>query len=97
MDTLDRNMWVIILVVQSLPYAATLFGTDALAYRLENSQASVVITDEPSLPKILSIRDTLPKLRVIIVTTGDASEGVEVFGDLLSRGSDAFTPVQTRP
>ena len=74
----------------------TLFGTDALAYRLENSQASGVITDAANLPKILSIRDTLPQLRVIIVTDGDAPEGVAVFGDLLSRGSDAFTPVQTR-
>jgi acetyl-CoA synthetase len=74
----------------------TLFGTDALAYRLENSQASGVITDADNLPKILSIRDTLPQLRVIIVTDGDAPEGVADFGDLLSRGSDDFTPVQTR-
>ena len=74
----------------------TLFGTDALAYRLENSQARGVITDAANLPKILSIRDTLPQLRVIIVTDGDAPEGVVAFQDLLSRGSDAFTPVQTR-
>jgi len=74
----------------------TLFGTDALAYRLENSQARGVITDAVNLPKILSIRDTLPQLRVIIVTDGDAPEGVAVFQDLLDRGSDAFTPVQTR-
>jgi acetyl-CoA synthetase len=74
----------------------TLFGTDALAYRLENSQASGVITDAANLPKILAIRDTLPQLRVIIVTDGDAPEGVALFQDLLDRGSDAFTPVQTR-
>ena len=73
----------------------TLFGTDALAYRLENSQASGVITDAANLPKILSIRDTLPQLRVIIVTEGDVPEGVADFQELLSRGSDAFTPVQT--
>ena len=74
----------------------TLFGTDALAYRLENSQARGVITDAANLPKILSIRDTLPQLRVIIVTDREAPEGVAVFQDLLSRGSDAFTPVRTR-
>ena len=73
----------------------TLFGTDALAYRLGNSQARGVITDAANLPKILSIRDTLPQLRVIIVTEGGAPEGVADFQDLLSRGSDAFTPVQT--
>ena len=74
----------------------TLFGTDALAYRLENSQASGVITDADNLPKILSICDSLPQLRVIIVTDGEAPEGVAVFQDLLSRGSDDFTPVPTR-
>ncbi len=74
----------------------TLFGTDALAYRLENSAASGVITDAANLPKILAIRDNLPQLRVVIVTQGDVPEGVTVFQDLLDRGSDAFTPVQTR-
>ncbi|MCB2147505.1 MAG: acyl-CoA synthetase [Deltaproteobacteria bacterium] len=73
----------------------TLFGTDALAYRLGNSQASGVITDAANLPKILSIRDDLPQLRVIIVTEGEVPDGVADFQDLLSRGSDAFTPVQT--
>jgi acetyl-CoA synthetase len=74
----------------------TLFGTDALAYRLENSTASGVITDAANLPKILSIRDKLPHLRVVIVTDGDAPHGVTVLPDLLARGSDTFTPVQTR-
>jgi hypothetical protein len=74
----------------------TLFGTDALAYRLGNSQASGVITDAANLPKILAIRDSLTQLRVIIVTDGDAPEGVAVFQDLLDRGSDTFTPVLTR-
>jgi acetyl-CoA synthetase len=74
----------------------TLFGTDALAYRLDNSTASGVITDAANLPKIISIRDELPLLRVIIVTAGDAPDGVTLLPDLLARGSDAFTPVQTR-
>jgi len=74
----------------------TLFGTDALAYRLENSQASGVITDGANLPKILAIRDTLPQLRIIIVTDGGVPEGVAAFQDLLDQGSDAFSPVQTR-
>ena len=74
----------------------TLFGTDALTYRLENSQASGVVTDAANLHKVLAIRDSLPDLRVIIVTEGDPPDGVERFDDLLARGSADLTPVQTR-
>jgi acetyl-CoA synthetase len=73
----------------------TLFGTDALAYRLGNSAARGVITDAANLPKILSIRERLPDLEVIIVTEGDIPDGVIDFGELLEKGSEAFTPVQT--
>ena len=73
----------------------TLFGTDALAYRLGNSEARGVITDAANLSKILSIRDRLPDLEVIIVTEGDTPDGVTDFGALLERGSEEFTPVQT--
>jgi len=73
----------------------TLFGTDALAYRLGNSAARGVITDAANLPKILSIRERLPDLEVIIVTEGDTPDRVIDFGALLEKGSEAFTPVQT--
>ena len=68
---------------------------DALAYRLGNSEARGVITDAANLSKILSIRDRLPDLEVIIVTEGDTPDGVTDFGALLERGSEEFTPVQT--
>jgi acetyl-CoA synthetase len=74
----------------------TLFGTDALAYRLGNSEARGVITDAANLPKVLAIRQDLPNLRVVIVTEGEIPEGVTDFGELLSRGATTFTPVQTR-
>ncbi|MGA6926207.1 MAG: acyl-CoA synthetase [Desulfosarcina sp.] len=74
----------------------TLFGTDALAYRLGNSEARGVITDAANLPKVLSIRQDLPHLRVVIVTEGDVPDGVTDFGELLSRGATTFAPVQTR-
>ncbi len=74
----------------------TLFGTDALAYRLENSQASGVITDAANLSKILAIRDTLTKLRLIVVVDGDVPDGVVRFQDLMDRGSDRLAPVLTR-
>jgi len=74
----------------------TLFGTDALAYRLSNSQARVIVTDAVNLPKILEIRPNLPDLQTVLVTGGDGYENVLDFGDVLARGSSDFHPVQTR-
>ena len=40
----------------------TLFGEDALRYRLTNSGAKAVITDAANLPKVSAIRQDLPEL-----------------------------------
>jgi len=40
----------------------TLFGEDALSYRLSNSGTKAVITDAVNLPKIAAIRGDLPDL-----------------------------------
>jgi acetyl-CoA synthetase len=74
----------------------TLFGTDALAYRLENSGARGIITDAANLPKVLEIREDLPELTTVIVTEGEIPDGVTGFGDLIAKGSDRFSPVATR-
>lgn len=39
----------------------TLFGADALEYRLSNSEAKGLITDEENIPKILEIRKKAKK------------------------------------
>lgn len=75
----------------------TLFGTDALEYRLSNSAASALITDEVNLAKILDIRDKLPNLKLIIVTSGDTAGVAHDFWDLVERGSDRFEAEPTRP
>ena len=41
----------------------TLFGTDALEYRLNDSGAKCVVTDRSNLDKLLQIKDRLPKLK----------------------------------
>src|SRR4030042_6706932 len=46
----------------------TLFGPDALEYRLSNSEAKAVITDAANIEKILQIKDALPQLKIIIAT-----------------------------
>jgi acetyl-CoA synthetase len=74
----------------------TLFGTDALAYRLSNSDAAGMITDSANLPKIMEIWDNLPQLKVVIVTRGEKAGHVLDFAQLIEKGSADFTPVQTR-
>jgi acetyl-CoA synthetase len=74
----------------------TLFGPDALTYRLADSQAKFLITDEANLPKVLSIRDALPELTTVWVTADHAPEGVRRFWRVIEAGKDAFKPVQTR-
>jgi acetyl-CoA synthetase len=75
----------------------TLFGTDALEYRLSNSAAAALITDETNLLKILEIRDRLPNLGLIIVTGGDTRGVALDLHKLLESGSDELTPAATAP
>src|SRR5215831_3078819 len=56
----------------------TLFGEDALQFRLENSGAKVVITDEGGWEKLAKIRDRLPDLKTVYVT-GRAGAGANSF------------------
>lgn len=74
----------------------TLFGPEALEYRLGNSGARAVITDAGNLPKILEIRGRLPELKTILVTRGETPDGVVDFWKTLEKGSYYFTPVRTK-
>jgi acetyl-CoA synthetase len=74
----------------------TLFGTDALEYRLSDSGAKAVVTDGANLSKILMIRDKLPEFKLIIVTRGEREDRVLDFWKIVEKGSTEFAPVQTR-
>ena len=73
----------------------TQFGPDALTWRLGNSEAKVVITDGNNVHKVRSIVDQLPSLETIIVTDPTDDAGDYEFWQLLERGRDAFSPVET--
>ncbi len=73
----------------------TLFGEDALEYRLAASGARALITDKASLPKIAAIRDRLPELRLVLCIDG-AGDGAEDFHALLESAFDSFMPKLTR-
>ena len=76
----------------------TLFGEDALAYRLGDSGASVVITDTANWPKIEAIRDRLPELNhVMLVDAEPPPPRAAAFWPAIERASPAFTPVDTGP
>jgi len=74
----------------------TLFGTDALEYRLNNSEARCVVTDTANLDKLLTIRDKLPRLDNIFVIRGGANENIVDFWEAVHKGSTDFNPVKTR-
>ena len=74
----------------------TLFGTDALAYRLSNSEAKGIVTDAVNLPKIMEIWGDLPHLKTVLVTGGEKPQNVLGFQDLVEKGSSDFQPVKSR-
>ena len=74
----------------------TLFGTDGLAYRLSNSEAKGIVTDEANLQKVLDVWEKVPSLKVVVVTRGERREGILDFWELIEKGSTEFQPVQTR-
>ena len=67
----------------------TLFGADALAYRLSDSGARMVVTDAESLGKIDEIRVSLPDLTEVFTTTATAG-GRDFWAEI-----DAATPYST--
>ena len=46
----------------------TQFGNDAIEHRLNDSEASILITNKELLPKILGMKESLPYLKHIIIT-----------------------------
>jgi acetyl-CoA synthetase len=74
----------------------TLFGTDALAYRLSNSGAKGIVTDALNLHKILEIRQSLPQLQTILVTAGEIPDDVVDFWGLIEKGSADFQVIDSK-
>ena len=75
---------------------ASLFGVDALEYRLADAGVRALITDAPGLDKVAPIRASLPQLELLVSTDGPdgAAHG---FVQLLESGSPAFRAAETGP
>ena len=71
----------------------TLFGPDALRYRLADSGARLAVTDGENVDKLLSLKAELPDLAEVVVT-GRAS-GARTWEDELAAASETFEPLDT--
>src|SRR5206468_12153381 len=56
----------------------TLFGEEALEFRLQHSDARAIVTDRDQLPKLAAIRDRLPELRTIFCADGPADGALDL-------------------
>ncbi len=72
----------------------TLFGEEALAYRLDNSGASAVITNAEGAARLHALRERLPALQHVFSIDGAAHGARDLHGEM-SAQSDQFTPVDT--
>lgn len=73
----------------------SLFGTDALEYRLGHSSAKAVVTDLSGAAKLRQIRHRLPDLKLVFVVDGASADTV-AFEAQLAIQSDRFQPLATR-
>lgn len=74
---------------------SVLFGPDALEYRLQDSEASVLIVDGAALPAIDAIRAQCPALRHIIAIDASWDDVIDWHAALAAAG-DHVEPVATR-
>ncbi|MGB7263423.1 MAG: AMP-binding protein [Albidovulum sp.] len=71
----------------------TLFGPDALEYRLSDACARIVVTDGPGAERLAGLRGALPDLLEIYCT--DPSAGRDFWAEI-DRASDHLTPVRAK-
>ncbi len=75
---------------------ASVFGVDALDYRLRDAGVRAVITNAGGVAKLVQIRAHLPALEVVISTDG-ADGSTLGFDAILETASAEFEPVATGP
>jgi acetyl-CoA synthetase len=73
----------------------TLFGFDALQFRLADCEAKLLVTDTASMEKIEQIRPALPQLQSVFCIDGEP-RGTQRFGDALRGFPDRFVVQETR-
>ena len=72
----------------------TLFGEDALSFRLAASGARALITNMENLPKVEAIRDNLGELALLLTIDGHTSQAEDLH-IVSGLASDRFQPVES--
>ncbi|MBA3519392.1 MAG: AMP-binding protein [Rhizobiales bacterium] len=73
----------------------TLFGPDALEYRLRNSGARAVITNAEGQAKLQRIRERLPTLELVLSADAASNDALDLHHEMTAC-STTFEPVRTR-
>ncbi|HZY56991.1 MAG TPA: AMP-binding protein, partial [Rubrobacteraceae bacterium] len=74
----------------------TLFGEEALRFRLEDSGAKVLVTYVEHQEGASTLREEVEGLEHVVLTDGEAA-GAENFYDLVKDSSSRFVPEKTAP
>ena len=72
-----------------------LFGPDALAYRLQNSEARLAIVDESGIDNLLAARTSCPGLRTVAAVGAAQGRGDADWPQLLAREPAQFSSLLT--
>ncbi len=75
----------------------SLFGSEAIIHRLQDSSASVLITNDEGVDKISTLQGDLPALRHIISTGAHRPQPILGWDELMSSASENHTIAQTKP
>ena len=67
------------------------FGTDALTYRLNNSEATCVIVDESNIEKVMDIVKDIKNLKYVIIVSEKKIYSCYNFYDLIHQSSEGFS------
>jgi acetyl-CoA synthetase len=73
---------------------ASLFGADALEYRLKDAGVRALVTDAAGLAKLAPLRAALPVLQVIVSTDGADGSALS-FAQLIEQGAEDFVAEDT--
>src|SRR5919204_2516552 len=72
-----------------------LFGPDALEYRINHAEASVVLVEPTTIGNLWAVKERLPSLRHVIGVGGAREAGVHAWEVLLAKGARDFRGAET--
>ena len=73
----------------------TLFGPEALEYRLNDSGAKALVTNDAGVEKLHAMRERIPGLAFIVNIESERAAGVFGFGELIERASSTQVRADT--